>query len=97
MPNDLESENQLIAKMKKYNVTPDIDFINLLLRRRIRRNEYYDATVAFKMIQENQLAPNIMTFGCLALKIDKLNLLTEFLKDLKVKKIFSYIGKQNIN
>ena len=46
------------------------------------------------MIQENQLTPNIVTFGCLAAKVSTVDELSEFLRDLKVipvLKTFKYI------
>ena len=42
--------------------------------------------LAFKMIQENQLTPNIVTFGCLAYKLSSQQELEEYLSNLKVSK-----------
>ncbi|CAF0776090.1 unnamed protein product [Brachionus calyciflorus] len=81
-PNNLESEKELLDCMKKYNIEQNVDFINILIKRRITRNDPMGADEAFKMIQENKLSPNIMTFGCLAYKINSLNLLIQFLSDL---------------
>ena len=40
--------------------------------------------MAFALIQENQLAPNIRTFGVLALRVMSCDELTQFLNDLQV-------------
>lgn len=69
--------------MKSFNMKPNIDFLNILLRRRLFSREYKNADVVFKLIQENQLTPNIMTFGCLALKVRNVKTFEEFLNDLK--------------
>ena len=69
--------------MKSFHIKPSIDFLNILLRRRLFSREYKNADVVFKLIQENQLTPNIMTFGCLALKVRNVKTFEEFVNDLK--------------
>ena len=99
--------------MKEYNLKPNIDFLNLLMRRRLKRNEHENAEVfyshlrilcfqdfkerhvvlkkAIEMIQTYQLAPNIITFGCMANKVTSTKILIEFLKDLKVSVVIGRV------
>ena len=49
------------------------------------------------MIQQNQLTPNIATFGCLAYKVSNTEQLDEYLRDLKVNfKIFSLVNSSSV-
>jgi hypothetical protein len=69
--------------MKSFNIKPNIDFLNFLIKRRLVNQNYTHADVAFKLIQENQLTPNEMTFGCLAYSVINVKTFEEFIKDLK--------------
>lgn len=73
--------------MGKFGLKPNIDFINILIKRRLSRKDYFEASEAFQMIQKYQLTPNIMTFGCLAKRVNSLDLLIQFLNDLKVNNL----------
>jgi hypothetical protein len=45
LPNTTDQEMYLLERMKSYDLKPDIDFINFLIKRRITRNKYKDADV----------------------------------------------------
>lgn len=76
-------EVELIRCIKEYNVKPDVDFFNQLMRRRIARYDYEMARGTLEEINEFDLAPDIATFGCLAMTCNNNNLSTQLLKDLK--------------
>ena len=76
-------ELELIKNIKKYNVKPDVDFFNQLMRRRIARYDYKMARGTLEEINEFDLAPDIATFGCLALTCNNNLLSTQLLNDLK--------------
>jgi len=67
MGNDLQKEQDLIAKMKSCRTSPDIGFFNLLIKKRQFRRDYIQAKKVLNYIQEHKLHPNIMTFGVLAM------------------------------
>lgn len=45
IPNTLVAENELINTMKKFHVKPDVDFCNMLIKRRSMRYDYENAKV----------------------------------------------------
>lgn len=45
VPNNIEVENELLTKMKNFGLSPDIDFINFLIRRRIERKQSSEVEV----------------------------------------------------
>ena len=46
MPFSLEAENHLLSKMNYYNVEADVDFYNMLIRRRNLRKDFAGARVS---------------------------------------------------
>ena len=67
MASDKEQENVLIEQMEKTRITPDVDFFNLLIKKRNFRGDSLGAREALTYLQKYNLHPNIMTFGVLAL------------------------------
>lgn len=47
IPGSLAAEQQLLAALKKYNVKPDIDFYNMLMKKRSMRTDYEGAKVSY--------------------------------------------------
>jgi hypothetical protein len=45
MPNELKEEELLLKKMKMENIKLNIDFLNSLIRRRLKRNDPENASV----------------------------------------------------
>jgi len=45
MPLSLDSETDLLSAMRKYSVQPNIDFYNMLIRKRNHRHDYDGACV----------------------------------------------------
>lgn len=84
MKNDLENENKILCSMEQFNIKPNIDLINLLIKRRMSRKEKFHIDEVFEMMQKHNLSPNIMTFGCMAFGINSYDLLVQFLTDMNV-------------
>lgn len=84
LPNDYENENKILNAIEKFGISPTIDLVNLIIKRRMQRSEKLQTDEIFQLIQKNGLSPNIVTFGCLAYGINNYDLLVQFLNDLKV-------------
>lgn len=67
IPSTRAAEQALLAAMEKAEVCPDIDFYNMLIRKRSMRFDYENAHAVLKLIQRSGLYPDIVTFGVLAL------------------------------
>ncbi|XP_047113350.1 pentatricopeptide repeat-containing protein 1, mitochondrial [Schistocerca piceifrons] len=66
-PQTLTAEHELMTTMKKSGIKPDIDFYNMLIRRRNVRADYKAGKEVLTFIQQEKLIPNVMTFGVLAI------------------------------
>ncbi|KRT81318.1 hypothetical protein AMK59_6297, partial [Oryctes borbonicus] len=67
IPSTLAAEKELLSSIRKYNVKPDVDFYNMLIKKRSMRFDYDLAKEVLNMIKTTRLEPNIITFGVLAL------------------------------
>lgn len=67
LPQNIEAESWLLEYMAAERVERDIDFYNMIIRRRNRRNDYEAANEVLKYIADDGLFPNLRTFGCLAM------------------------------
>uniref|UniRef100_A0A0A9YBF4 Pentatricopeptide repeat-containing protein 1 n=1 Tax=Lygus hesperus TaxID=30085 RepID=A0A0A9YBF4_LYGHE len=63
----LEAEQELIQSMKNNKVKLDLDFCNLLIKKRAMHSRFEDAKKAMRLIKERKFKPNVVTFGVLAL------------------------------
>ncbi len=61
------AEQQLIETIRKLNIKCDIDFFNILIKKRSMRLDYDGAKDVLTMIQISKLEPDIVTYGVLAL------------------------------
>lgn len=86
IPNTLAAENQLLAAMKKYNVKPDVDFCNMLIKKRSMRFDYENARAVLKMLQNMGKLPNLMTYGVLALSCQTKQEAMELIEEMLQKK-----------
>ncbi|XP_023288589.1 pentatricopeptide repeat-containing protein 1, mitochondrial isoform X2 [Orussus abietinus] len=79
VPNSPASEKMVINLAKSFDVKLDIDFYNTLIKKKSFRFEYDAAKAILHEIQKENLIPNIMTWGLLALGChsvqDKMNLI----------------------
>ena len=67
IPQTEEAESVLLAWMTLTKCRPDIDFFNFLIKRKVKRSEFTAAQNVLALVRQYKLAPNIMTFNCLAM------------------------------
>ncbi|XP_064618279.1 pentatricopeptide repeat-containing protein 1, mitochondrial-like [Liolophura sinensis] len=81
IPSNVQAEKELIHVLESQNIQPDVDFFNMLIRKRNLRKDYDRARDLLRVIGEYKLLPNMMTFGCLAMgcrkRVDGLQLLKD--------------------
>ena len=64
-------------------IKPDIDFFNQLIKRRASRREYNEVKNLLDNINDYELIPNIMTYGCLSMCCKSPKEILEILQDLE--------------
>ena len=67
IPNNSQSEKELLQAMEKAGVRPDVSFCNQLIILRQKRHDLSAARRTLSWMTELELRPDIMTFGALAL------------------------------
>lgn len=67
MASERDLEAKLLEQMVKSNIKPDVDFFNLMIKKRNFRGDSSGAQEVLAQLQAFNLYPNIMTFGVLAL------------------------------
>ncbi|XP_065210063.1 pentatricopeptide repeat-containing protein 1, mitochondrial [Planococcus citri] len=67
IPSTIVAEEALIKEMKRLGVDMDIDFCNMLIKKRAYRRDHDNGRAVLELIQANFLNPDIVTFGVLAL------------------------------
>ncbi|XP_046818446.1 pentatricopeptide repeat-containing protein 1, mitochondrial [Vespa crabro] len=67
IPNTADAENSFLQYIENKKITLDIDFYNMLIKRRSLRKEYGLAKKILEEIQRKHMIPNVMTFGVLAM------------------------------
>ncbi|XP_055690669.1 pentatricopeptide repeat-containing protein 1, mitochondrial [Lutzomyia longipalpis] len=67
IPPTLAAEKLLLRFMKDLNVKADIDFFNILIKKRSMRFDYESAKEVLGMIHTAKLLPDIVTYGVMAL------------------------------
>lgn len=67
VPPTLAAEKTVINYAKSMGIQLDVSFYNLLIRKRSFRFDYSNALKVLPMMQQDNLEPNIMTWGVLAL------------------------------
>lgn len=67
IPSTVTSEKQLISTIRKLGIKCDIDFFNILIKKRSMRYDYESSREVLLMIKTAKLHPDIVTYGVLAL------------------------------
>ncbi|XP_075557083.1 pentatricopeptide repeat-containing protein 1, mitochondrial isoform X2 [Dermacentor variabilis] len=83
IPNNCDAEIDLIAEADKIGVKLDVDFFNMLIKRRAFRLEKETAKDVLSMITARSLYPDVVTFGVLALTVHTKKEGSEFLKTMQ--------------
>lgn len=84
IPNTAYIEDLFLCNMKSSNINLDIDFYNMLIKRRCMRREYGLAKKVLEEIQHKHMLPNVMTFGVLALGCNRIEEAEELLEGLEI-------------
>ncbi|XP_018572924.1 pentatricopeptide repeat-containing protein 1, mitochondrial [Anoplophora glabripennis] len=85
IPSTMASEKELLSFMKKFNVKPDIDFFNMLIKKRSMRFDYENAKAVVVSMMEQNYKPNLITYGVLALSCRSKEEAMELLDEMKLK------------
>ncbi|XP_020290829.1 pentatricopeptide repeat-containing protein 1, mitochondrial [Pseudomyrmex gracilis] len=83
IPASTAAENLLVKTANDKGIELDIDFCNMLIKRRSMRHDYKAAKEVISMAEQKNLTPNVMTFGVLALGCQKYHEAKEFLEGLE--------------
>ncbi|XP_015929142.2 pentatricopeptide repeat-containing protein 1, mitochondrial [Parasteatoda tepidariorum] len=83
LPPYFEIEEELITLLDIYNVSPDIGFFNILMKRRIFRHEGFAAKQVLELVSKWGLCPDVITFGVLATGCRTYSQALTYLNDLK--------------
>lgn len=83
IPNNFDAEAELIAEADKIGAKLDVDFFNMLIKRRAFRREKQTAKDTLSMITARGLHPDVVTFGVLALTVHTKKEGSEFLKTMQ--------------
>lgn len=67
IPSTLSAEKVLIKAMKRYNIEPDTEFFNMMIKKRSFRFDYTGAKDVLDLLAEAKLMPDLVTFGVLSL------------------------------
>lgn len=67
IPPTTAAEQRLMQQIKKNEIKCDVDFFNVLMKKRCLRYEYDEAREVLGMIEKVKLQPDIVTYGVLAL------------------------------
>ncbi|KAH1002802.1 pentatricopeptide repeat-containing protein 1, mitochondrial isoform X2 [Dendroctonus ponderosae] len=67
LPKTTAAEKELIVTMKKLNIRPDVDFYNMLMKKRSMRKDYEGAKQVLTQIKQTKMRPDLITYGVLAL------------------------------
>ncbi|XP_012219587.2 pentatricopeptide repeat-containing protein 1, mitochondrial-like [Linepithema humile] len=84
IPNSIPAENLLLKIADNNGIKLDIDFYNMLIKRRSMRFDYKAAKEVLSIAERKKLSPNIMTFGVLALGCQKCKDAKELLQGIEV-------------
>ncbi|XP_049874728.1 pentatricopeptide repeat-containing protein 1, mitochondrial [Pectinophora gossypiella] len=102
LDDSIEAENKLIETMKSLEIKADIDFYNMLIKKRCLRSDYEGAMAVKQLIEEDnklrkktmhplnkkiRLKPDIMSYGVLAMACKTKESAEQLLNEMKEKKL----------
>ncbi|GLV34789.1 uncharacterized protein CBL_09270 [Carabus blaptoides fortunei] len=83
IPSTLAAEKALLSTMKKAGIKPDVDFLNMLIKKRSMRFDYLNAKDVTNMFIQCKLRPDIISYGVLALGCQNKEQANSLLKEMK--------------
>ncbi|XP_062549743.1 pentatricopeptide repeat-containing protein 1, mitochondrial [Armigeres subalbatus] len=84
VPSTIVAEKQILSTIRRLGIRCDIDFFNILIKKRSMRFDYEAAREVLTMIQTARLEPDIVTYGVLALGCRTQEEARALLKEMKV-------------
>ncbi|KAJ2944255.1 hypothetical protein O0L34_g18238 [Tuta absoluta] len=101
LDDNLEAENKLLATVKSKGIKTDVDFYNMLIKKRCFRGDYENAMAVKQFLEKEEkfrkrrypndkklwLKPNVMTYGVLALACNTKESAEKLLNEMKEKQI----------
>lgn len=73
IPSTLVAEEALLKQMKKHKIYIDIDFLNMLMKKRCSRDDSDGARDVLELFEKFHFRPNIFTYGILSLTCQTLD------------------------
>lgn len=95
MPSTQVAEKRLLRYIRNRGVKVDIDFFNILIKKRAIRFDYEGAREVMNMIKTARLTPDIVTYGVLALSctnIEEAKILLQEMNDKGIRPNIQIIG-----
>ncbi|XP_045463286.1 pentatricopeptide repeat-containing protein 1, mitochondrial [Harmonia axyridis] len=86
IPNNIAAEEQLLLQMKTLKIRNDVDFFNMLIKKRVMRQDYEKAKDVLRLIKKYGHRPNLITYGVLALCCKTEKEALQFLDEMKNSK-----------
>ena len=83
VPHTIAAEKQILTFIRKIGLKADIDFFNILIKKRSMRFDYDGAKEVLSMIRTAGLYPDIVTYGVLALGCQTQEAATELLQEMR--------------
>ncbi|TRY68306.1 hypothetical protein TCAL_07477 [Tigriopus californicus] len=83
IPDNVQAEADLLQKIGHFDVKPDIDFFNQLIKRRAMRKDYAHGKDTLQLVNKFGLSIDIMTYGNLALCCDSRVSALDLLRDME--------------
>nr|CAD7205643.1 unnamed protein product [Timema douglasi] len=83
IPPTLAAEKSLVEALTRSGVVVDIDFFNMLIKKRSMRGDYKNGRQVLQLIRAAKLYPDIVTFGVLALGCRTKEEAQALLRDMK--------------
>ncbi|XP_076174809.1 pentatricopeptide repeat-containing protein 1, mitochondrial [Ptiloglossa arizonensis] len=82
IPSSIKIEEYFLNYVYKKKFKLDTDFFNMIIKKRNMRGRFKEARAVLNEIQRNNLSPNILTFGVLALGCDQFHHGRELLEQM---------------
>jgi len=83
IPSTSAAEKLLVVEMKKHNVNPDIDFYNMLIKKKSLRFDYSGSAEVLRSMKQMKFRPNVVTYGVLALGCSTKEQALELVNEMK--------------
>ncbi|GAB6025934.1 hypothetical protein CHUAL_011903 [Chamberlinius hualienensis] len=83
IPSDRAVEERLLNEMQNLKIKCDVDFYNVLIKKRNCRQDLKAATDVLTLIARDRLYPDIATFGTLAIGCNTLPMAWKLLQDIE--------------